>query len=683
MPARAATLALVLAVLPLTGSALDALDFQAQALTGDGWSSGPLDIEARLDADGRLALRARARRLSLPAPLDSLREATFECPGARWDGTGIHCRGGVLEFATSTSQTIRLRGDLDLDSATGRFSLDAAEQPVAGGRLELHLAVGSGGARVRARFSGLALPLLAGGVALLVGELPVQVTAGTVSGQVDASRAGARGRGEATLTFEGVGYSDATGLRVGESLSGQVRISGQGPPDTFEFAVDARLDAGLVYEDPLLLEFAGEPLTVTFEGRGAGDDIVDIHTLTVHDPTGARLSGSGVLALSAPSALRDLDLHLDPVPAARLYQRYLKAFAGVGAISNLELRGQVSAQMQWRGGEPMSASLELDAVDAGDRDGRVSLFGVSGNLQWRSGEPEAVSDLVWSGAQIQAVDLGAGAARGVLAGRGLRLTRPLVIPVLDGRIRIERLEARALGTADARVEADLEVEPLSLERLSNRLAWLPLAGSVSGRFPSLTYTDRRLAVNGDVRIRLFDGDVTVSDLTLEDPLGVVPRLQADVVARGIDLEVLTRAFSFGSIEGRLDGDVRGLVLEGWQPLSFDAVLATPEGDTSRHRISQRAVDNLASLGGANAVLSSTFLRIFQEFSYDRLGLSCRLQAGVCEMGGVAPADAGYYIVKGGGMPPRVDVVGFNSRVDWKTLVDRLKAVASSEGPVIR
>ena len=167
------------------------------------------------------------------------------------------------------------------------------------------------------------------------------------------------------------------------------------------------------------------------------------------------------------------------------------------------------------------------------------------------------------------------------------------------------------------------------------------------------------------------------------PAGVLPRLRADLAVRGIDLEVLTRALSFGSIEGRLDGDVKGLVLENWQPVAFDAVLRTPENDGSRHRISQRAVDNLASLGGANAVLSSTFLRIFKEFSYHSLGLSCRLQAGVCTMGGVERAERGYYIVRGGGMPPRVDVIGFNPRVDWATLLERLRPVAASKGPVVQ
>jgi hypothetical protein len=310
-------------------------------------------------------------------------------------------------------------------------------------------------------------------------------------------------------------------------------------------------------------------------------------------------------------------------------------------------------------------------------------LGVDGQVHWSDVTPSKATRLSWHGAQLYSLDFGAGSLEVLLQNRELLLLTPLEVSVLDGSVRLSRLEAQDLGSARQRVEADLLLSPISLQRVSDRLAWLPLAGSISGSFPRLVFTDGRLAVNDDLELDLFDGKVVVSSLELEQPFGVIPVLRADLALRGIDLELLTRALSFGSIEGRLDGDVSGLVLEGWRPVAFDAVLATPLDDPSRHRISQRAVDNLASLGGANAVLSSTFLRIFREFSYDRLGLSCRLSAGVCEMGGVAPAAQGYYIVKGGGLPPRVNVVGFNTRVDWNTLLERLKAVASTEGPVVR
>jgi hypothetical protein len=182
---------------------------------------------------------------------------------------------------------------------------------------------------------------------------------------------------------------------------------------------------------------------------------------------------------------------------------------------------------------------------------------------------------------------------------------------------------------------------------------------------------------------VFDGSVRVRRLSVADPFGVVPVLRADVDFRDLSLDALTSTFSFGNIQGKLQGRVHGLILKDWKPTAFDARFATPDDDDSRHRISQRAVENLASLGGAGAVLSSTFLRLFEEFSYRRLGISCRLHNGVCDMDGVAPATRGYYIVEGGGLPPRIDVLGFNRRVDWDVLLGRARQIATSDGPVVR
>jgi hypothetical protein len=77
----------------------------------------------------------------------------------------------------------------------------------------------------------------------------------------------------------------------------------------------------------------------------------------------------------------------------------------------------------------------------------------------------------------------------------------------------------------------------------------------------------------------------------------------------------------------------------------------------------------------SGAVSRSFLRFFEDFPYDRLGIRCRLANGVCDMGGVAPAQPdGYYLVKGRLVPPRLDVIGYADRVDWHTLLAQISAV---------
>ena len=103
-------------------------------------------------------------------------------------------------------------------------------------------------------------------------------------------------------------------------------------------------------------------------------------------------------------------------------------------------------------------------------------------------------------------------------------------------------------------------------------------------------------------------------------------------------------------------------------------LYTPKDDDLKHRISQRAVENLTEIGnGISAGLSTTFLRIFDDFRYDRIDLKVKLQGAVAELDGLARGDGGYYLVKGAGLP-RIDVIGRNRSVAWKDLVERLQRI---------
>jgi hypothetical protein len=76
-------------------------------------------------------------------------------------------------------------------------------------------------------------------------------------------------------------------------------------------------------------------------------------------------------------------------------------------------------------------------------------------------------------------------------------------------------------------------------------------------------------------------------------------------------------------------------------------------------------------------LQSQLIGLFDDFGYRRIGISCRLAEEVCEMDGLGSAGNGFIIVEGSGLP-RLSVVGFNRRVDWPTLVERLKAASTGD-----
>jgi hypothetical protein len=97
------------------------------------------------------------------------------------------------------------------------------------------------------------------------------------------------------------------------------------------------------------------------------------------------------------------------------------------------------------------------------------------------------------------------------------------------------------------------------------------------------------------------------------------------------------------------------------------------------RISQRAVQNISSVGDASFVgsLQGRLIGLFDDFGYARIGIGCTLVNEVCAMRGLRSAGNTFTIVDGAGIP-RLTVVGYNRRVDWPTLVERLAAAGKGD-----
>jgi hypothetical protein len=189
-----------------------------------------------------------------------------------------------------------------------------------------------------------------------------------------------------------------------------------------------------------------------------------------------------------------------------------------------------------------------------------------------------------------------------------------------------------------------------------------------------------LSVDGEVRVHVFDGLVRLQNLRMERPFGVLPSLAADVQVESLDLDQLTRTFSFGHISGRLDGYVRELRMLDWEPVAFDAWLGTPVAQKGSNDISRQAVNRLATIGGGpvTAALTNPLLRMFSNFSYRRLGLGCRLVDYVCELSGLSSDADSVLILEGAGIP-KITIRAYNRRIDWPQMVSNLLSISSGEG----
>lgn len=659
-------------------------------LEGPGWRASGISLSLAREDSGRLSGRVRIASLELPPPLGRREGVEGACLDLRITTRTASCRDLALAIHLGGPQPLELHGGFDYRRNDGALSGWLEWPAAAPGRLRLAATREGDDWTLRLEAEHLALAGLAPLAAQLADLLPLDWP--DLAGQLTLSLV-ARGRGEAlagavfTLEAEGLGGSNEAGTRAAEGLA--LSLRGSAWPADGGLALELRGSAGEgeVYLEPVYARLDDHPLRFTGRGRLAAD-LIELDRLFIEQRDTVHLDVAATVSRNPASGwgLRQAAVRLVEASLPGTYEVLLKPFLAGTPLGDLQAAGRLQGEVRLGDGGLEALWMRLDDVYLDDREDRLAAFGLSGELGWAPLHEGRDSSrrlaLHWSGGFLYGLPIGAAGIELEAPGARWTLPRATRIPVLDGALEIEALEFGEPGTGDEGIRFEARLSPLSMRELSRALDWPPLSGQLAGTLPSLSFADGVLTVAGRLEAEMFGGRIAVDNLRVERLLEPLARLQADVEIRGIELAALTEAFSFGLMTGRLDGYVRDLELIDWRPVAFDARLYTPPGDRSRRRISQRAVDNIASLGGGAGALSGGFLRFFEEFSYDAFALGCRLEQDVCQMSGVEARDRGYVILRGRGLP-RIDVMGFAGRVSWSALVGQMEAIMAAEGPEIR
>lgn len=502
---------------------------------------------------------------------------------------------------------------------------------------------------------------------------------GTADIQLDAQLTSASTQLNAQINIASLTYSEPTGKYATDKLNTRLQITWDSRSQRWTLNVDSH--SGQIYLEPLFLDFAALPLHAELGARAVTTGW-QLEKLFVRQGPAVTIQGTG--QISADFKSHQLDLTLDATDLAPLLTADAQPFLIGTSLEGLTGAGGLHATVSIHDRQPttLKAQLKDAALDASKLG--FSLNGLSGELNWAINDA-APSSLTWREASANKIALGASQINFRTQGHDFELLAPWQQPLLDGALHVERFALRGLGSPQLAADFSGELQPINLQALCKALGWPEFGGTLGGRLPGLSIRDNVWSVAGALEAQVFDGTVQLENLRAIEPFGVLPRVTADIHLRRLDLERLTSVFSFGRITGRVDGDIEGLKLLAWKPVAFNGRLYSSANDESRRRISQRAIDNISSIGGGpSGVLAHGFLSVFEDFAYDRIGISCVLRDGRCQMDGIEPTGSndgqtGYYLVKGR-LLPRIDVVGYSHTVSWNSLLNQIKAAQASGGP---
>ena len=625
------------------------------------------DVSVRLDwpqaaSQGELRLRAgfvdapdlgyRFRNLDWQCPLQRDGQGRWHCDGLLRSGAGAPFRLSLdLGVATTDVRLVRANSVLSVhrEAATpDRTDIDLARVPLAWAQALLANAWSEG--RITKGTLDGRLVVTAPAKQPLHVAGPLQLTGAsldTPDGSIAAENLGAKLGLDLSFAQRDTARLEGQVLG-GELLFGNAYVSLQQRP--VDLRVEAYQDEGQGWRFPHF----------RWLDRGV-------------------LEAEGSAALTRSIAVDALQLQLHAPDLAPLRDGYLSGLLGIAGLSQLRLQGSADAVMSLSAGALRDVDVTVHDVSIDDPGGRFGFERLHGTVAFSSGTPEQ-SGLRWQSGRLYGLAFGAAQLPFISTAGELRFRDAVAVPMLGGQLRFDHLRLRPPADGQGLdVRFGMTLDKLDVAQLAKALEWPAFTGELSGSIPVAHYAADRLAFDGGLRMQVFDGDVSVSSLSMERPFGVAPTLSADVALNDLDLEALTGVFGFGSITGRLDGSIKGLRTVDWQPVAFDATLRTERKRGVKQRISQRAVQDLSSVGDASFAgsLQSQLIGLFDDFGYSRIGISCRLVDDVCTMDGLGSAGRGFIIVEGSGIP-RLSVVGYNRQVDWPTLVERLGAIGKGD-----
>ena len=658
-----------------TAHSLDAIVLEVREIVAAGIPVEGAVVRLDVLSDKQTRLTLNARRVVLPDPAGAITSFSLVCTAPVIAEPSFGCAAGKLAGRGGPLGVIDMNVKAALNTDTGITTFRGSGLAVAGTTADIDARLDAAGWRAQARTGTATLAALRKFVEPWF-KLPAEFTTdgkAVIEGTIADAGKGIEADG--TAKFTDVAFTNEAGDLVGEKIDVTARLRAKPRAASTDLEIDVAGTRGESFLSIVYFDFTKNPLVLSLKGSMAGDElgIASLH-LTQRDLADLRAAGVVDLKPDVPTFTGDVTIGKLQFPAA--YSTYMANVLASSILGDLETSGSLTGEVALVDSGVRSLHLTPLDLNLRDRKGQLTITKMNGEIFWAptGGGDARASTLSWTEGGAYGLSGGAAQIDFVAYGMNFALTGPTKLPIFDGALAIDHFVMGNLGAADMEVAFKGAVEPISMSFLAKAFAWPDFSGTLAAQIPGVRLKDNVLTFDGIVESNVFGGRVSGSNIRLQDPLGNFPQFFADVRARDLDLGLITQTFEVGTITGKLEADILGLELFAWSPVAFDARLATPAGDKSRHRISAKAVSSLSNVGGGGGgvvqALQSGVLKFFDEYNYDKLGIRCRLQGEVCDMSGVEPAPNGYYIVKGSGLP-RIDIVGNQGRVSWKQLLSSI------------
>lgn len=494
--------------------------------------------------------------------------------------------------------------------------------------------------------------------------------------------------GDASLSFQGGGFSSPDGTKAAQNLTGRMVLKLQyGPPEgKLTFDVDSEQDSGEYLWGDYYGDFSGEKAALTAQGSLSLDPArrfrvkgsLDLFQTGVYSFRGSGKESDWTLGLKATDVSHEKLVD-------RLLRGYLRELSpdleglSVTGTSSLEARirhrssgTEISGTYRMSGTTLKVPRLQLLV----QRLGADLPFDLRYPLTVREESPAAAAGFVrFQTMRRKKLVLGGLRIPVILAADRLEVPEPVRVPFYGGEIMVYGVQVDDV-LSPRRYRFGVKIEHVDLGRLTRSLTGTAFAGTISADLGLMTYRDHRLASEGRARVDVFGGRIEVANLFVENIGSPLMRMGGDLTFTNISLEDVTRKIPVGKMTGIIRGSLKDFVLEDGQPASFVLEVESVPRSGVEQRISMDAIQSISILGtGAGGALNRGLASLFKEFSYARIGFRCVLKNDNFSVRGTIHEGGKEYLVRRGFFGG-VDVVNQNpdNVISFRDMEERIRRI---------
>lgn len=506
------------------------------------------------------------------------------------------------------------------------------------------------------------------------------------------------------ITFEGLSVENPDAELYGEDLAAVFTLDGhvETNPAAFSGASSLEASAGELLLDRFYLNLEKNPLSLQYRGTMIpGARAVHIANLEAGLAQLLNAKASGRFQDTPTGLQAALSISIPSFPLAPAFLQFVAEPFRMHSplLQNLTVEGKGSGDFEITVEEAQTAVLGRIRVQEGTVSNEASSFAFKGvdlslPFVYRDEEPAgpmqppgegrvSIASMRLALLPEQPLDI-----RLEAEPNRLRVPGPIRVRIPGGEVRLATLQLAYTTERGFRAETAVTLDNVALHPLLSRLWPGSPQGNLSGNLDPIQYAEGRMQSGGHMRAELFDGHVTLERIGISRLFSAGPLLRLHARWEGLNLDPMTTGTPFGRVTGLLRGHLKDFEMAYGQPQRFDLLLETVPRQDVKQKISVKAVDNIARIGGGGSPfvgMAGFFTSLFREFPYEKIGVHALLQNDVFQINGTIRDEGKEYLVKRSGFSG-VNVVNQNpdNRIRFKDMVKRIQRItASRSGPVIR